>query len=103
MSPARSSNLIEPRALLFDWDNTLIDSWLALHHAIKATFEALGREPWTLDETRARVRASARDSFPILFGAQAEEATAIFYLIVQIPKFSRVIVWLSAWKHQTLF
>ncbi len=79
MSPARSSNLIEPRALLFDWDNTLIDSWLALHHAIKATFEALGREPWTLDETRARVRASARDSFPVLFGDRAEEAMAIFY------------------------
>jgi phosphoglycolate phosphatase len=68
-----------PRALLFDWDNTLVDTWPAIHHALKATFEAMGRTPWTLEETRERVRASARDSFPALFGAQAEEAAAIFY------------------------
>ena len=68
-----------PRALLFDWDNTLVDTWPAIHHALEATFRALGREPWTFEQTRARVRASARDSFPALFGEQAEEATAVFY------------------------
>jgi phosphoglycolate phosphatase len=73
VTPAR------PRALLFDWDNTLVDSWSAIHHALKATFEAMGRQPWTLDETRARVRRSARESFPALFGARADEAAEIFY------------------------
>lgn len=68
-----------PRALLFDWDNTLVDTWAAIHHALETTFRAMGERPWTLEETRARVRASARDTFPGLFGRRAEEATEIFY------------------------
>ena len=68
-----------PKALLFDWDNTLVDSWVVIHHALSATFRAMDREPWTLEETRERVRKSARDSFPELFGDRAEEAMAIFY------------------------
>jgi phosphoglycolate phosphatase len=72
--------LVRPRALLFDWDNTLVDTWGAIHHALTVTFEAMGQQPWTLDETRQRVRRSAREAFPVLFGARAEEATGIFYL-----------------------
>jgi phosphoglycolate phosphatase len=71
--------LRRPRALLFDWDNTLVDSWGAIHHALKVTFEAMGREPWTLEQTRQRVRRSTRETFPELFGARAEEAAGIFY------------------------
>ncbi len=73
MTPTR------PRALLFDWDNTLVDSWGAIHHALEVTFEAMGREPWTLEETRARVRRSVREACPALFGARAGAATEIFY------------------------
>ena len=72
-------SLAPPRALLFDWDNTLVDTWPSIQHALAITFEAMGQRPWTLDETKARVRASARDSFPLLFGTRAEEATAVFY------------------------
>lgn len=68
-----------PAALLFDWDNTLVDTWPAIHHALATTFRAMDRQPWTFEETQARVRASARDSFPALFGGRAEEAMAIFY------------------------
>ena len=71
--------LVRPRALLFDWDNTLVNTWIAIHHALTVTFEAMDRQPWTLDETRLRVRRSAREAFPVLFGARAEEATGIFY------------------------
>ncbi len=71
--------LVPPRALLFDWDNTLVDTWGAIHHALTVTFEALDREPWTLAQTRQRVRRSAREAFPALFGARAEEAASIFY------------------------
>lgn len=70
---------LTPRALLFDWDNTLIDSWNAIHHALSVTQQAMGHEPWSLEETRTRVRASARDSFPVLFGSRADEAMTIFY------------------------
>ncbi len=68
-----------PAALLFDWDNTLADTWPAIHHALAVTFRAMDLEPWTFEETRARVRASARDSFPALFGSRAEEAMGIFF------------------------
>lgn len=68
-----------PKAVLFDWDNTLVDSWAIIHHTMTATFEAMGERPWTLEETRRKVRKSARDSFPELFGARSEEAMAVFY------------------------
>ncbi|MGD1879814.1 MAG: HAD family hydrolase [Kiloniellaceae bacterium] len=68
-----------PRAILFDWDNTLVDSWVIIHHAMRATFEALGQRPWTLEETRQNVRQSAREAFPVLFGDRADEATEVFY------------------------
>ncbi len=71
--------LPRPRALLFDWDNTLVDTWSVIHHSLNVTLEAMGQAPWTLQETRSRVRASARDSFPQLFGGRAEEAMGIFY------------------------
>ncbi|MEQ9595400.1 MAG: HAD family hydrolase [Parvibaculum sp.] len=72
-------SLPPPKAILFDWDNTLVDSWVLIHHAMTATFKAMGQRPWTLEETRQNVRQSARDSFPRLFGERADEATAVFY------------------------
>ncbi|MGE5768382.1 MAG: HAD family hydrolase [Bacteroidota bacterium] len=71
--------LPSPKAILFDWDNTLVDSWTVIHHAMTATFEAMDARPWTLEECRRNVRKSARDSFPELFGDRADEATAVFY------------------------
>ena len=59
---------VGPRAFLFDWDNTLVDSWPIIHDALNVTLTAFGKEPWSLDETRSRVRKSMRDSFPKLFG-----------------------------------
>ena len=71
--------LARPEAVLFDWDNTLVDTWVVIHQALKTTFESLGEEPWTLEETKVRVRQSAREAFPRLFGARAEEAKKTFY------------------------
>jgi len=68
----------EPKALLFDWDNTLVDSWPVIHDALVVTFEAMGHEPWTLEETKGRVRRSLRDAFPALFGARWEEARQLY-------------------------
>lgn len=75
--------LKRPRALLFDWDNTLVDTWEVIHRALVVTFEAMGQKPWTLEEARQRVRASARDSFPRLFGDRADEAIEIFYTSIR--------------------
>ncbi len=68
-----------PHALLFDWDNTLVDTWAVIHAALVPTFTAMGHRPWTIEECKQRVRQSARDAFPRLFGARADEALEIFY------------------------
>jgi phosphoglycolate phosphatase len=79
MSGEPPAILARPRAVLFDWDNTLVDSWGVIHGAINATQVAMGHVPWTFDETRTKVRASARDAFPKMFGDRWEEAQRIFY------------------------
>ena len=67
-----------PRAVIFDWDNTLIDSWDAIHHALVVTFAAMGHEPWSLAETKSRVRLSLRDAFPAIFGTRWDEARKLY-------------------------
>src|SRR5262245_35738906 len=68
-----------PRAVLFDWDNTLVDSWAVITDALNTTLVAMGQEPWTLAQTRQRVKASLRDTFPKMFGERWQEAEKIFY------------------------
>ncbi len=68
-----------PKAIVFDWDNTLIDSWGSIHDAQNHTLEHFGLRPWSLEETRRRVRGSMRDSYPELFGTRWREAGEIFY------------------------
>lgn len=68
-----------PRAILFDWDNTLVDNWGAIHAALNSTLSAMGQGTWTVAETRQRVRKSLRDSFPEMFGERWHEARDIFY------------------------
>ena len=62
-----------------DWDNTLVDSWPIIHDALNTTFRAFGLRPWTLSETRQKVRHSMRDTFPKLFGDRWEVAGEVFY------------------------
>ncbi len=66
------------RAIIFDWDNTLVDSWDSIHHALVVTFTAMGHAPWSLAETKARVRLSLRDAFPAIFGARWDEARKLY-------------------------
>lgn len=70
--------LPSPRAVIFDWDNTLVDTWPIIHDALAKTFAAMGKEPWTFDMTKARVRKSMRDSFPEIFGPDWQRAGDIY-------------------------
>lgn len=62
-----------PRAVLFDWDGTLVDTWGAIHAALVGTFESRGLAPWTFAETQSRLNALRRH-FPVLFGDAWREA-----------------------------
>ncbi|MDX2028913.1 MAG: HAD hydrolase-like protein [Alphaproteobacteria bacterium] len=68
-----------PRALIFDWDNTLVDSWAAIRTAINVTREAFDKAPWTMEEVRQNCGLAARDIFPEWFGKEWEKAYDIFY------------------------
>jgi phosphoglycolate phosphatase len=67
-----------PRAILFDWDNTLVDSWATIHEALNTVQGAMGMPLWSLADTVARTRLSLRDSFPRLFGDRWLEAREIY-------------------------
>lgn len=80
MNPwAETTVLPRPKAIVFDWDNTLIDSWGSIHDAQNHTLVHFGLEPWSLEQTRRRVRGSMRDSYPDLFGDRWLEAGEVFY------------------------
>lgn len=67
-----------PRAILFDWDNTLVDSWATIHEALNFLMAKLERPAWSLADTKERVRLSLRESFPHYFGERWEEARDIY-------------------------
>lgn len=71
--------LTRPRAVLLDWDNTLVDSFGVIHIAINETLAAMGHSPWTFEETCRHIAKSMRNFFPTLFGERWEEAKDVFY------------------------
>ena len=42
---SRPEGLKPPRAILFDWDNTLVDTWPTIVECYHDTFTALGQTP----------------------------------------------------------
>ena len=74
---------MRPTILLYDWDNTLADGWAGIAAALNAVFSAFAMPHWTVADTRARVRVSLRDSFPVMFGAEWERARDIFYATLE--------------------
>ncbi len=68
-----------PKAILFDWDNTLVDTWPTIGKALNITLQKMGHEPWSETEIHARVAGSLRDTFPQIFGDRWEEAKAAYY------------------------
>ena len=75
----RPADIERPRAILFDWDNTLVNTWPTIIECYNDTFKALGQVPWTPQEVRDRAHGSLRDHFPKLFGERAGEAEAVFF------------------------
>ena len=69
-----SPTLPKPRAILFDWDNTLVDTWPLIHSALNMTLRYMGHPEWSLEKVHAEVKHSMRDSFPAMFGDRWEEA-----------------------------
>ncbi|MGI9461605.1 MAG: HAD family hydrolase [Alphaproteobacteria bacterium] len=73
--------LILPKLIIFDWDNTLVDSWDIIHDAMMATFDKLPMKRLWHDksETQKNGQYSLRHIFPKIFGDQAIKAGDIYY------------------------
>lgn len=94
-----------PKAIIFDWDNTLVNTWPVIHEALNKTFQHMGAEPWTIDTVKQRVARSMRDSFPHIFGEKWQEAGEIYQScfraihldrLEELPGAESTLAWLSA-------
>jgi len=65
-------------AIIFDWDNTLVSTWHLIHRALNSTFVELGKDKWTLEQTKQRIGHSLRDSFSELFKDDYTRAGEIY-------------------------
>ncbi len=74
-----STEFSRPKAVLFDWDNTLIDSWPVLLDAANRTFQTFDMPLWTLEEAKRNIARSLRDAFPAMFGERWEEARDVYH------------------------
>lgn len=68
-----------PRAVLYDWDNTLVDNWGTVRAALNHALVSFGKAAWSEEEARERIKQSLRDSFPRIFGERWIEARDLFY------------------------
>lgn len=72
-----------PAAILFDWDNTLIDTFPLLFAAHNEVRAALGVPLWSQDEARQNIRLAAKDAFPMWYGARAQEASDVYDALIR--------------------
>lgn len=67
-----------PKAILFDWDNTLIDSMPVIYQAMSKTYDHFGLKIKPYDEYKHQLGLSLRNTFPDLFGNRWEEAKEMY-------------------------
>lgn len=71
------------KLIVWDWDGTLVDSFEVLRKAYNAARREYGMPEWTLEEAHANIALSGRESFPKMFGENADGAAKIFYDIYE--------------------
>jgi phosphoglycolate phosphatase len=68
-----------PKAILFDWDNTLVDTWKIAFDAMNFARKSLGFSQFTVEEFWSHPHHSMRDAAVELFGEQYKEGEKLFY------------------------
>lgn len=68
-----------PKAVIFDWDNTLVDTWRVCYEALNHTCHTLQFPLVSLEDFYNQPHLSVKDSFPQRFGEEATTAEACFY------------------------
>ena len=76
------NRIFSAKIIFFDWDNTIANSFDAIHHSLHQTFIKMGRVPLTrgdLLSNKYGIHRSLRCSFPEIFGDNWEEARQHYY------------------------
>lgn len=105
------SDLPCPTAIIFDWDNTLVDTWGTITAALNKVRALNGQEAWTIDEARFKSSRSLKVSFPEWYGNRWEEMRDVFYAHVEavhletlriMPGAAELLLWLHE-RHMPMF
>jgi phosphoglycolate phosphatase len=75
--------LPSPKAVLFDWDNTLVIHWEAGLYAINFVRTHYGLPTLTIEQMKNTPARSLRETFPIMFGDEWIHAAKIYYQAYQ--------------------
>ena len=75
--------LTYPDLIIFDWDGTLVDSFHLLYAAHNHVRRVMGVTPWSEDEARQYIRASAREIYPEIYGNACDYALKLLYDYVE--------------------
>lgn len=102
-------NISTPQAILFDWDNTLVNTWPLIHAALNMTLRRMGHAEWSARRVREDVKQSMRDSFPAMFGDRWKEAADYYQAsyraihLQQLMPLPQVAAMLAAIPRQQVF
>ena len=89
-----------PKAILFDWDNTLVNNWEPIFIAYKETLKKLGLKKKSRGEIIKNAKYSLRETFPRVFKDDWKKAKKIFYVVFKkihlqkikpIPKVEKIL------------
>lgn len=68
-----------PEAIIFDWDNTIVNTWRPILEAMNHSLIAMGLQAWDFEEYKLKSAGRARaDFFPEVFGTEWQKASDIF-------------------------
>lgn len=76
-------NLDLYKAIIFDWDGTLVDTHGLILDAHNHVREHYGQEVWTIEHFLGQASQSAREYYPLIYGDKAEEAQVMLYDYVE--------------------
>ncbi len=68
-----------PKAILFDWDNTLVDTWRVAFESLNIARKALNLQEISTESFWKQPHLSLKDASSTLFGDFPEEGERLFY------------------------
>jgi phosphoglycolate phosphatase len=76
-------DLSQYKAVIFDWDGTLVDTCDLVLDAHNHVRKHYGHAEWSMDDFLGQASKSAREYYPEVYGDKADEAQVILYEYVE--------------------